>query len=75
MSSRILFEPAIDDRPKANLLVYSLFVRDRVLTPDRRFDKFSFRLDESVTPHAIDLFGPGEKQPVKGITVLLVTRR
>jgi hypothetical protein len=38
----------------------------------RRFDKHAFRLDETVTPNAIDLIESGEKEPVKGMFPLAI---
>jgi uncharacterized protein (TIGR03067 family) len=46
---------------------YYTFAGMTILAPGHRFDRYTFRLDESVTPHAIDLFEPGKEEPVKGI--------
>ena len=46
---------------------YYTFEGDRIRIPDVRFDNSTFKLDESVTPHSIDLYPPGKAEPVKGI--------
>ncbi len=46
---------------------YYTFEGDKIRIPECRFDNYTFKLDESVTPRAIDLFAPGETEPVKGI--------
>jgi uncharacterized protein (TIGR03067 family) len=46
---------------------YYTFEGDKIHMPECRFDNYTFRFDESVTPHAIDLFEPGKLEPVKGI--------
>jgi uncharacterized protein (TIGR03067 family) len=46
---------------------YYTFDGQKISIPDCRFDKYTFRLDESVTPHAIDMFEPGKVDPIKGL--------
>jgi uncharacterized protein (TIGR03067 family) len=48
-------------------LVSKTFEGDEILTLDRKFDNYTVRLDETVMPHAIELFEPGKKEPIKGI--------